>query len=1036
MGFLDKLQQAQGGPATSATPSQIRSQPSGRSFVPQTGFMGKLQAAQGIAPQIQQQQQEQQRQQNLQTIQQGVDTSQRFTRGQEVEDRGIIGAIGNFMLGTAPDILARNITSRDPQIQQLRQELISNAEQDITNLGGAIQAARDRGDEARARHLEGVLANNLETANDLLGQGFFNAPTILQNIGAAATVGLAAVLPTAPGRLAGRGIGTKLGENALGQAVRTGTLRAPQTLLQKTAFAGGLGATAGAGFELAESGDLGQALKAGATVGTITGLLPGAGKLLGKTLSPIANALAKPSQIQNKTLRDITMAAVPVRNIIKSAGKKSAAFLNKLDDIDILGKQIRSDANAALTKFSKSYNRLTPEQRKIFYEITSHNTAEHSSVQARGGKLFSTKELMAQTDDTLIKQAIKEAEGIVFPVSRPQRGAAFTRKAKSADEVFDHVTKKNPEAKPMLDFARTSSDDALRTKLNDIRNKVDVLGIEGLDDTERALYQAYQNVAGEKLPTKADSSKQLNALLREFRGDRIIRIAGEPAVIFPTTFEEAADVTRITREMLDAEITRSTELTRLAQTNPTLADVRARQALEATLGKKTGPAGGQARAKVYETADEAIANGINIDAIEAYSNFIRRKSNTAAQFGVFGKEIKELGLDVTGLETTDALSRANRGVLMEGVREDLAERFSGKELDTMVDLIDSQVDIFLNGANFGTWTSKIKEFNAFKLTTAFLKNIYQSTSAIMESDIPTFLKGTKSIFTQEGRAFAKKAAVAQEQVFETAATGKIQKVLNKILKPLTFIENNINRVASANAGMHWAEHLAKIANGKTRHAPDALNRLEELLGTQFKRGKAIVLTEKDLIKAANRFTAKTQFGFNPLDMPYWANTPFGSIAFQFKNFAYNQMVFILRNTAGELQRGNPGRATANLMAIMTLYPATGSVIGAIENVLFGRETESDLLTVQGYLDRVTTSGGLGYATDVMRSLGVRGGEGVLLSLAGPTAATFASLIDLFRDMASDLGEGDIKASLEDVAIFTSRQLGGAGAIGRNIFGAQ
>ncbi len=1036
MAFLDKWQQDQTGQnaagyATPASPNAVAGttpQPTLRVG----GFASKWQStaqpqSQTISPD--------QRATNLATIAGGVNTAQRNVPGQEVAaspdqnwfTRNIVRPVGNFILGSAPDIIARDIASNDPEIQQIRQTIINNAQNSIKTYGDLITKARERGDEQRAQRLEGVLAQDIDTANQSLGEGVFNTPSILQNIGAAATIGLAVAAPElAPDALLGEKIGVKTGINALGQTVETGIRRAPQTLLQRAGQFGIGGAAFGGATELARSGDVGSALKTGAETGLLTAALPVLGRGASALLEPLASRLENPLSAKTAIGRDIFAALSPVSNVIKSVGESGAKLLQKLNDIKVTREGIKAEANKGLEEFKKVYDKLSPAQQDEYYMITHQNTAENAALQGRGQ--YTVEELKAQTSDPLIKEAIGAAEHATVPVSESLAGLKYVRDIKNPEEAYAQAINRTPEAKPIIEYAKGKTDTEVVAKLNEVESKAKTIGYNGLDSTEQKLYDSYQDVLRGK--------KTLEEVLKDTHATRIERMAGKPTVFFPSQLEEPNVGTGITQQEIADTIAKSETLSKTAQTDPELAQALARKQLETNAGRGTGPFPGKARSRIFGSAEEARANGINTNAVEAYQNFVERQSSIGAQLQTFGNEEVNKTAGALGTGSADEIARAQKTKLLDAVKQDLDKKFSPKEAEAWKNLIDKQTDVFLYGGDFGSVVQTLKEFNAFKLSTSFIKNTFQVFSNLLEADLPSFFKGVRSIFSESGREFARKSGALQQEILETKSTSTIQKVLDKILKPLTFVENNINRVASANTGMHYADYLAKLANSTEAGAPDALARLEELLNTKFKPGQAIELSEKDLLKAANRFTSATQFGYNPLEIPYWANTKLGSLAFQFKNFAYRQLVFVLDNTINEFRNGNPGRATANMLAIGTIFPISGEVAGAIQNFISGKQTQHDLLTIHGYIDRVSTSGGLGYATDVIGTAGKQGGKGVLLNLLGPTATSATQAFDAAMASGGHLLHGEVGASLEDLFKFGTQQAGGVGSGVRNITGIQ
>lgn len=176
------------------------------------------------------------------------------------------------------------------------------------------------------------------------------------------------------------------------------------------------------------------------------------------------------------------------------------------------------------------------------------------------------------------------------------------------------------------------------------------------------------------------------------------------------------------------------------------------------------------------------------------------------------------------------------------------------------------------------------------------------------------------------------------------------------------------------------------------------------------------VSPKDLQNGAFEFVRQTQFLSRPEDLPSLANSPWGSVAFQFKNYTYQQMRMIKNQIAKDWQlRGSTG-VIKDLVILGTVFPMSAEVVQDIRSLLTGSERPTDAF--DRYMEDLTYSGAGGLLFDAMKQTGSGRIDEFLF---GPTYSTATSLIE-------NVVEGNLKEIGKDAIRAT-----GVGQIGINAF---
>lgn len=256
-------------------------------------------------------------------------------------------------------------------------------------------------------------------------------------------------------------------------------------------------------------------------------------------------------------------------------------------------------------------------------------------------------------------------------------------------------------------------------------------------------------------------------------------------------------------------------------------------------------------------------------------------------------------------------------------------------------------------------SNRVRQFNAVtSLATAGLSNLQQPINTMTVAGIGRSLKGIAKLLTPEGRKIAAESAVTLDHTInqlsnqQLGATGKITSFM---AAPFFRQVEKFNRVHSAIVGADFGNALAKQGN------TDMLAKL----GVTGKVGKT--LTKEQQIQAARGLTAMSQFKVDPMDLPGWAESPLGKVAFQFKSFSYKQTNFMYTHVLKEAANGN----VMPLMRWLTLAPAVGAgSTWAKDKILmrgssFENEDGTQKNPVQKYLTGLTAAGTFGLGNDLM-----------------------------------------------------------------------
>lgn len=214
-------------------------------------------------------------------------------------------------------------------------------------------------------------------------------------------------------------------------------------------------------------------------------------------------------------------------------------------------------------------------------------------------------------------------------------------------------------------------------------------------------------------------------------------------------------------------------------------------------------------------------------------------------------------------------------------------------------------DYVYKGEDTNAFTRALLGYNAFtKLSLAFFSNITQSANTAAKGGLLNTLKGAGQALAQGIRATKGKSyddIAMLSNALDEHITLQESGLSNKFMKGAMYLfqkVENFNRRTAANTGVNFAKELAS--------KPESAYAIRQLksLGIDIQdivKGK---LTQEQLLTAANKLTAQTQFKVNALTQPQAWRTPLGKVLTQFKGFSFMQTKFIRDEIVKEAAKGN------------------------------------------------------------------------------------------------------------------------------------
>lgn len=253
-----------------------------------------------------------------------------------------------------------------------------------------------------------------------------------------------------------------------------------------------------------------------------------------------------------------------------------------------------------------------------------------------------------------------------------------------------------------------------------------------------------------------------------------------------------------------------------------------------------------------------------------------------------------------------------------------------------------------------------------KLAFAQMLNIGQSINTFLATDLPSVSKGIRLAFTNKGHQQALRSGAVLDSTLREMrnVVGGELAFSNWFLKWTGFSwTEKFNRTVASNAGMQYVLRLqTKLRRNPTNKA--VISQLQEL-GFSAAEILRKDLTEEQLLRAGVRISNLTQFRARALDLPRFASSAEGKVIFQFKNFVYNQTLFLKKMVVDEFRKKQIGKGARALFILGTVFPMSGEVLGDVRSLVTGSKRPTRLL--DRYLEDIAMVGGTGIFIDVIQS---------------------------------------------------------------------
>jgi len=327
-----------------------------------------------------------------------------------------------------------------------------------------------------------------------------------------------------------------------------------------------------------------------------------------------------------------------------------------------------------------------------------------------------------------------------------------------------------------------------------------------------------------------------------------------------------------------------------------------------------------------------------------------------------------------------------------------------KELRNILDIVTGQIERTPSQLRVSAF---LRTLQTPKLAFAQVLNVGQNVNTLLASDAGSFFKGLGYAFSNKGYTRALETGATLDSVMRSAnmqITGT--SFGSQFLKYIGFTATEkFNRVVAANVGIKYAEKQAqKLVKNPQSKIIQA--RLQELgLNPQGILARGGKLTEKELLIAGQRMSNKTQFLYNPLDLPAFSQSPTGAVVFQYKSFIFQQTTFLKNQLKMQIKNGNYGGFARDLIVLGTIFPMTGEVVADIRSLISGTQRKTQAF--DRYIEDIMTVGGFGLYGDVITSAGW---SRVLDWAAGPTAGTISEGVERIHSLVTkrELKDTDIR----------------------------
>lgn len=293
--------------------------------------------------------------------------------------------------------------------------------------------------------------------------------------------------------------------------------------------------------------------------------------------------------------------------------------------------------------------------------------------------------------------------------------------------------------------------------------------------------------------------------------------------------------------------------------------------------------------------------------------------------------------------------------LLDSTHKDMVDRGivdANKDITTMRDMIDLVTGV-KKPSEYGVsgFSRIVRNLEAASsLTFAFVMNATQTMNTASVVGFKNTVDAFMQAMTKAGQEYAFKSGAVFNEFTQSmyginseSMTGRLARAVMENLTPFQAIERN-NRVVTAIAAKNYVDELAGrllAGKGKTYGAVDAAESLRKM---DIRPEKVLAKNGVDLedyLKASQDIGTRTQFRSRIQDVPEWASSDWGKIAFQFKTFTTQQWRFMRNEIYREAKSGN----FAPMMRYAVLAPVIGTTSREVKGV-----TKSIVKTVASSFD--------------------------------------------------------------------------------------
>lgn len=304
--------------------------------------------------------------------------------------------------------------------------------------------------------------------------------------------------------------------------------------------------------------------------------------------------------------------------------------------------------------------------------------------------------------------------------------------------------------------------------------------------------------------------------------------------------------------------------------------------------------------------------------------------------------------------------------------------------------------------------------------TTSLTNLTQNLSTWLRTDTPTMAKTMVRVITNPKEAFARAIRVgeispnlAKELADYTGGSKAASKWIRLIGMQGT---EKFNRVMAVNAGMDYAEKIAKQAFKGSKSAIRELERFGIGLDDIDEAGK---LTEEALLTAGKKLSKATQFATEAGELPYAWRTEAGKVITQFKSFAYKQSGFVKGEAgriASETKQGNIKPLINALTVFGIAAPVAGEIVADFKSLVKNKKREDVDTLTERYFNNILNATSFGLLDSVGALTGQYGSGGIISTLGGPTISDAEKIISGVADVsaAAQGKDVDLKPVARDV----------------------